>query len=209
VFGDVPGVSVPLPDAGVQIEDGTGFRGKVGSRIASAASQRHTVVPLMVADDATRDDLALQLAQRPARQRHTGRTGTLTREALNLDDDAGGKRGCAPASRLFVQARQALVEDPLSPFADDLTLQTETRGDYIVAQAVNGQQDNLCPNNVPIPRRILGGPLLDCRAFFPTERNGKRASSRHAFLSAATKSVPSEAGRVQATYVIVIGKQST
>jgi len=121
----------------------------------------------------------------------------------------GGKAGCAPASRLFVQASQALVEEPLPPFADDLTLQTEARGDDVVAQAVGGQQDDLRPNDVAIWRRILGRPLLKGRSFFAIERNGERASSRHASGSAATESVPSEAGRVQEKYVIVIEKQST
>jgi len=36
----------------------------------------------------------------------------------------GGKAGCAPASWLFVQAGEALIEEPLPPFTDDLPLQT-------------------------------------------------------------------------------------
>src|SRR5207302_8312587 len=109
----------------------------------------------------------------------------------------------------FVQARQALVEEPFSPFADDLTLQTEARRDEVVPQAAGGQEDNLRANDVAIRRRILPRPLFEGRSFFATKRNGERASSRHAFWSAATDNVPSEAGRVQEKYVIVIEKQGT
>ena len=97
----------PLPDAGVQVEDGTGFRGKVG--IAREEPTAMAPRPDRIGgepaphgraadgrDDAARDDLALQLAQRPARQRDAGGARTLAREALDLNDDAGGKSGlCA------------------------------------------------------------------------------------------------------------------
>src|SRR3989475_7262623 len=176
-------------------------------RIASAASQRHTVVPLIVA---TTPRVTTSRCNSRNDQRASGTPavrGLSHARRLTSTTTLGGKAGCAPASRLFVQASQALVEEPLPPFTDDLTLQTEARGDDVVAQAVGGQEDNLCPNNVPIRRRILGRPLLEGRAFFATERNGKRASSRHAFWSAPTESVPSDAGRVQEKYVIVIAKQ--
>src|SRR6266542_3223051 len=60
----------------------------------------------------------------------------------------GGKAGLAPASWLFVQASQALVEEPLPPLADDLTLETEARRDEVVAQAVGSQEDDLRANDV-------------------------------------------------------------
>ena len=51
----------------------------------------------------------------------------------------------APASWLFVQAGEALIEEPLPPFTDDLPLQTEARGDDVVSEAGGGQEDNLRP----------------------------------------------------------------
>jgi len=57
-----------------------------------AADRRH---------DAARDHFALQLPQRPARQRDADRAGTFTRETLDLNDDAGGKSGlCARLAAL-------------------------------------------------------------------------------------------------------------
>jgi len=41
--------------------------------------------------DAAGDDLALELGNREARQRHVEAGGDLAGKALNLDDDAGGK----------------------------------------------------------------------------------------------------------------------
>ncbi len=128
---------------------------------------------------------------------------------LTSTTTVGGKAGFAPAAWLFVQARQALVEESLPPFADDLTLQTEARRNEVVPQASGGQEDNLRANDIPIRRRIPTRPLFEGRSFFATERNGERALSRHASWSAGTENVPSEAGRVQEKYVIVIAKQGT
>src|SRR2546426_9829605 len=178
-------------------------------RIASASSQRHTVVPLMVA---TTPRVTTSRCNSRNDQRASGTPavrGLSHARRLTSTTTLGGKAGCAPAAWLFVQAGQALVEEPLPPFADDLALETEARGDDVVAQAVGGQEDNLRANNVAIRRRILGRPLLKGCSFLATEHNGERASSRHASRFAATESVPSEAGRVQAKYVIVIAKQST
>ena len=121
----------------------------------------------------------------------------------------GGKAGCAPASWLFVQAGQTLGEEPLPPFADDLALEAETRGNDVVPKTVSGHEDDLGPNDVSVRRRILGRPLLEGRSFVPSERNGKRTASRHVSRCRAPQNVPSEAGRVQEKYVIVIAKQGT
>lgn len=43
--------------------------------------------------NAAGEDLAAQLGDRKARQRHIGMTGQLAREPFNVDDDAGGKSG--------------------------------------------------------------------------------------------------------------------
>src|SRR5437763_12280879 len=127
-------------------------------RIASAASQRQTVVPPMVA---TTPRVTTSRCNSRNDQRASGTPtvrGLSHARRLTSTTTLGGKAGCAPASRLFVQAGQALIEEPLPPFADDLTLQTEARGDDVVAQAVGSQQDNFRPNDVAIRRRVLGRP---------------------------------------------------
>src|SRR3989449_1806912 len=178
-------------------------------RIASASSQRQRVVPLIVA---TTPRMTTSRCNSRNDQRASGTPivrGLSQARRMTSTTTLGGKAGCAPASRLFVQPRQALVEEPLPPFTDDLALQTEARGDDVVAETVGCQQDNLRANDVSIRRRIFGRPLLERRSFFASEPNGERTLSRHASWFAAVESVPSEAGRVQAEYVIVIAKQGT
>jgi hypothetical protein len=109
----------------------------------------------------------------------------------------GGKAGRAPASWLFVQAGQALVEKPLPPLANDLALETEARGDDVVPQAVGSHENNLRADDISVRRRILGRPLFEGRSFVASERDGERASSRHVSRFAATVSVLSETGGVK------------
>ena len=58
-------------------------------------------------------------------------------------------------------------------------------------------------------RRILACPRFEGRPLVAAERNDEWASSRHQIGSAANRSVPSPAGRVQDKYVIVIMKRGT
>jgi hypothetical protein len=67
----------------------------------------------------------------------------------------GGKAGWAPASRCFLQARQAVVEKPLPPFADDLSRQVETRGDDIIPEAGCCQENDFRAHDLAIRRRIF------------------------------------------------------
>ena len=94
----------PFPGFRIQIEDATGLMGKV--RIAgkdpAAVAPRLQSVRIQPAPeghttdlrhDAASDDLAPQFRNREARQGHIEPAGQLTGQALNLDDDAGGKSG--------------------------------------------------------------------------------------------------------------------
>jgi hypothetical protein len=101
-----------LPDTGVQIEDRSRFHRKIGiareqPTAIAPRSDRIGVEPAPKSGaancrhDAARHDFALQLPQRPARQRDADRAGTLTGETLDLNDDAGGKSGlCARLAAL-------------------------------------------------------------------------------------------------------------
>jgi hypothetical protein len=51
---------------------------------------------------------------------------------------------------VFIEARQARLEEPLAPLADDLSRGIEAGGNDIVAQALGGIQDNLGANDVSI-----------------------------------------------------------
>ena len=100
--------------------------------------------------DATGEDLATQFGNGETRQRHIAVTGQLAREPLNVDDDAGGKAGCAPASKFLLEAGHAFFKEAVAPFADDLAWHIEPRGNNVVAQALSGQQDDLGADDVSI-----------------------------------------------------------
>jgi hypothetical protein len=62
----------------------------------------------------------------------------------------GGKAGWPPASRLLIEAREALVEETVAPFADNLPRGIQARRDDIVGQSLGGQQDELRADDVSI-----------------------------------------------------------
>jgi hypothetical protein len=82
--------------------------------------------------------------------------GLSNARRFDLNDDAVGKACCALAWWLFVQAGQALVEEPLPPVAHDLALKAEVRGDDVVPEAVGGPENNLDAHDVAVRKRILG-----------------------------------------------------
>jgi hypothetical protein len=50
------------------------------------------------------------------------------------------------------------LEEPLPPFANDLTLEAEARGDDVVPETIGGHKDDLRPDDISVRRRILGRP---------------------------------------------------
>jgi hypothetical protein len=62
----------------------------------------------------------------------------------------GGKSGWTTASRPFLQASEALLEEPLAPLADDLPPCVEPGSDLIVAHALGSKQRHLRADDVPI-----------------------------------------------------------
>jgi hypothetical protein len=62
----------------------------------------------------------------------------------------GGKAGWAPASRLFIKARKALLKETVAPLADNLPWGIQARRDDVIGQALGGQEDQLGPDDVSI-----------------------------------------------------------
>jgi len=62
----------------------------------------------------------------------------------------GGKAGCPPASWLFLEAGQPLVEEAFAPLADDLAWGIQASRDDIVGQPRGGEQDQLGADDVSI-----------------------------------------------------------
>jgi hypothetical protein len=62
----------------------------------------------------------------------------------------GGKAGWSPASQFLLEAREALVEEPVAPLADNLSRGIQACRNDIVGQARGGQQDQLGAQNISI-----------------------------------------------------------
>jgi hypothetical protein len=92
----------------------------------------------------------VQLGNREAGEREVEGRRQLAREAFDFDDDAGGKAGWAPASRLFVEAGEAFQEEALPPLTDNLPRQVAARRDVVIAEVLGGENDDFGPDDVSI-----------------------------------------------------------
>jgi len=72
------------------------------------------------------------LVDRETGQRKPEAVREFTGKGLNVDDEAGGKSGFTPASRLRLQARQSGKGKSLAPLADDLARRIEPSRDEVV-----------------------------------------------------------------------------
>jgi hypothetical protein len=62
----------------------------------------------------------------------------------------GGKTGWTPAARLLVEARQAVLEEAMAPFADDLPRRVQARPDLVVPETGGREEHNLGADNITI-----------------------------------------------------------
>jgi hypothetical protein len=62
----------------------------------------------------------------------------------------GGKAGRTPAALPFFETLQALLEEALSPFADDLSGRVEPGCDLIIAPPFRGVEYDSSPDDVSI-----------------------------------------------------------
>jgi hypothetical protein len=118
------------------------------------------------------------------------RLGSSHASRLTSTTTLGGKAGWTPASRRFLEAGQTVLKEALSPLADDLTREVETRGDDIVSEAGRSQENDFRADDVSIRRRIFARHRFQRCAFVVTERDEKRAPSRHQMASVARSTVP-------------------
>jgi hypothetical protein len=67
--------------------------------------------------------------------------------ALHAATGPGGKGGRPSGSRFIHQPGRALLKESLAPLADDLARDREAGGNFVIAAALSGQEDNLGPEN--------------------------------------------------------------
>ncbi len=62
----------------------------------------------------------------------------------------GGKERWTAAPLSLFEAGKPLFEEPLAPFADDLSWRVESGGDLVVAESLCGVEHDLGPDNVSV-----------------------------------------------------------
>jgi hypothetical protein len=76
--------------------------------------------------------------------------GSSQARALTAMTILGGKAGGPATPGLFVQPREALLEEALSPLRDDLAGYVQASCDLIVAQPLGGVEHNLGADDISI-----------------------------------------------------------
>src|ERR1700682_1721891 len=118
--------------------------------MASASSQRQSVVPLMVATS-PRANTSSRKSDKDHRASGTPASiGSSHATRLISTTTLEGKAGWAPASRLLIEAREALVEEAGAALADNLSRGIQARRDDIVGKPPGCQQDQLRADDVSI-----------------------------------------------------------
>jgi hypothetical protein len=62
----------------------------------------------------------------------------------------GGKAGWTPAARLLIEAREAVLEEAMAPFADNLPWRIQPHADLVVAETGGGEEHDLGADDVTI-----------------------------------------------------------
>jgi hypothetical protein len=75
--------------------------------------------------------------------------------ALTRTTSSGGEDPGASGSWAVIEAAEAMLEEALSPHADDFAPGGEAVRDQIVRQPLMSQKDHLCPDDLIIRQRIL------------------------------------------------------
>ena len=95
---------------------------------------------------------------------------------------SGGKSPGSARALALLQAGQAFFEEPLAPLADDLPSSVEPSSDFIVAEALGGQENHLRSDYLKIWQRISSCPLLKNALLISIEVNDEWALSWHCLL---------------------------
>lgn len=78
------------------------------------------------------------------------REGNSHASAFTSTITLGGKAGRSPASGLFLESRQAEIEETLSPFADDLARKVEARCNDVIGETLGSVENDLSANDISI-----------------------------------------------------------
>src|SRR3990170_2310483 len=119
----------------------SGSRGKIQhrccqGRMASSLSQRHTVLSLMVATSPLRSTsraMSAQLKRDSGRPRVAGNSQAI---ALTSTTTSGGKSSGATRAQAFIQTRQTLLDETLTPLTYHVAPDIQSRRDLVIAESL-------------------------------------------------------------------------
>jgi hypothetical protein len=121
----------------------------------------------------------------------------------------GGKAGWTPAPRLLLETREAVLEEAMAPFTDDLSWRIQPHADLVVTETGGGEEHDLGPDDVTIRRRIPARPRFQLASLSAAERDDKWARSRQALALLDREQGTKPAGSLSLQYVTVFIKLST
>ena len=104
--------------------------------------------------------------------------GNSQASALTCTTTSGGESPGASGPGALLKSRQAFVEEPFPPMADDLPPRVAPRGNLVVLQSLCGQEDHLGPLNLEIRQRIFLRPPLQHLCFLVGERDPEGTFNR-------------------------------
>jgi len=163
----------------------SGSRGKIQQRccqgrMASSCSQRHSVLPLILA---TQPCCCTKCVSSETLHRANGCSwwaGNSQASALIRTTSSGGKRPGAPRSRLLLESGQPFGEEPLAPKTDDLPPRIQSLRDLVIRHAFRREQDHPRAHNLKVWQRIFGGAGGEFLFLLRAQRDGEWTRSWHA-----------------------------
>jgi hypothetical protein len=122
--------------------------------IASSDSQRHTVTPEICSQIPRATTSAANSADDQRANGTSLSAGRSHAKRITSARTCGGKSRRSAAPGPILEAREALLEEPLTPLGDDLAAAAQTLRDLVVAQPVGRQEHHLRSHDLPIRQRI-------------------------------------------------------
>ena len=105
--------------------------------------------------------------------------GSWQASALTATTTLGGKAGRPASPGLLLESLQPLLEEALTPFADDLPWCVQACRDLVIAQSVGSIEHDPGPNDISIQRRIATRSSLELCALDRSETYNVGATSGH------------------------------
>ena len=96
-----------------------------------------------------------EFSKTPARQREAQLRRQFAGDRLNANDQPWGEKPGASGSWAVIETMEALLEETLTPHADDFASRGEVVCDLVIGETLVSQEDHLGADYLIIRQRIL------------------------------------------------------